>query len=149
MKPHNGKLHNSDYEYCTLCGRNCGINRQTDQRGFCGEGSELRVASASIHKGEEPPITGIGGSGTIFITGCTLGCSFCQNYQISHQGMGSIVSRELFASICMELERQGAENINIVTGSHAVPAIVAGLEAARSSGLKVPALWNSSAYESV
>ncbi len=91
----------------------------------------------------------MGGSGTIFITGCTLRCSFCQNYQISHQGMGLIVSPVEFASICMELESQGAENINIVTGSHAVPAIVEGLKAARHRGLMIPALWNSSAYESV
>jgi putative pyruvate formate lyase activating enzyme len=116
--------------------------------GYCGESSELRLASASIHRGEEPPISGRGGSGTIFVTGCNLGCGFCQNYQISREGLGRAVNGEEFAAITLALKKAGAENINIVTGSHAVPAIVSALDRAREEGLDLPVLWNSSAYES-
>jgi putative pyruvate formate lyase activating enzyme len=108
------------------------------------------VASASIHRGEEPPLTGAGGSGAIFISGCNLGCVFCQNYQISQAGnasLGRAVDTGEFAAICLALQEKGAENINIVTGSHAVPAIAAGISAARGQGLSLPVLWNTSAYE--
>ena len=88
-----------------------------------------------------------GGSGTIFFTGCTLRCSFCQNYQISQQGMGREISTDEFAAICMQLEEAGAENINLVTGSHHIPAIAAGIRAAKQAGLSIPVAWNSSAYE--
>jgi putative pyruvate formate lyase activating enzyme len=138
------------YRKCVLCPRLCGANRRAGFRGFCGETAELRVASASIHRGEEPPLTGAGGSGTIFITGCNLGCAFCQNYQIS-QGKGASLGRALdtgeFAAICLALQDEGAENINLVTGSHAAPAIAAGISAAREQGLSLPVLWNSSGYE--
>jgi putative pyruvate formate lyase activating enzyme len=149
------------YQNCVLCPRACGVNRQAGRRGFCGETAELRVAAAVLHRGEEPPLCGSGGSGTVFISGCNLGCVFCQNWQISQGGLsagrgavntggvlGRAVSAEEFASICLALQEKGAENINIVTGSHAVPAIVEGLTAARKAGLSIPALWNSSAYES-
>jgi putative pyruvate formate lyase activating enzyme len=109
----------------------------------------LRIASASIHRGEEPPITGNGGSGTVFITGCTLGCVFCQNWQISQAGQGRVVSAGEFAGICLALEKKGAENINLVTGSHAIPALIGGIHVAREQGLAIPILWNSSAYEGV
>jgi putative pyruvate formate lyase activating enzyme len=117
-------------------------------RAYCGETAELRIACASIHRGEEPILTGKGGSGAVFVTGCNLGCVFCQNYQISRQGMGRPVKTEEFAALALRLQELGAENINIVTGSHAVPAIAAGIDAARSGGLRIPVLWNSSAYES-
>lgn len=125
------------------------------QRAYCGETEELRVASASIHRGEEPVLTGAGGSGTVFVTGCNLGCVFCQNYQISRQGMGRTVEAEEFAAIVLRLQGLGAENINIVTGSHAIPAIAAGIDLARKGlsqagpgdKLRIPVLWNSSAYE--
>jgi putative pyruvate formate lyase activating enzyme len=134
---------------CSLCPRNCQIDRDAGERGYCGETAELRLAAASIHRGEEPPVTGTGGSGTIFVSGCNLGCVFCQNYQISQQGMGRSVSAAEFAEICLALQKRGAENINIVTGSHAVPAIAEGLDAAMAAGLRIPVLWNSSAYESL
>jgi putative pyruvate formate lyase activating enzyme len=130
-----------------LCPRNCGVDRITGTKGYCGETAELRLAAAGIHRGEEPPITGTGGSGTIFVTGCNLGCGFCQNYQIAQDGMGRVVTTEEFARICLVLQEKGVENINIVTGSHAVPAIVAGIRMAQSLGLAIPILWNSSAYE--
>ena len=107
---------------------------------------------AVIHRGEEPPLVGTGGSGTIFISGCNLGCTFCQNYRIS-QGkdgegsLGTAVTAQEFAEICMMLRDKGAENINIVTGSHAIPAIAEGLAVAKSAGVRIPVLWNSSAYE--
>jgi putative pyruvate formate lyase activating enzyme len=125
------------------------------------ETSGLRIGAAVIHKGEEPPVTGTGGSGTIFISGCNLGCVFCQNYQIS-QGEGSktsgsakipplgkAVSAGDFADICAALRDRGAENINIVTGSHAVPGIIKGIIAARKIGVRLPVLWNSSGYDSI
>ena len=107
----------------------------------------MRIAFAGIHQGEEPPITGKGGSGTVFVTGCNLGCAFCQNYQISQAGMGRPVSPEKFVEICLSLQERGAENINIVTGSHAGPAIALGIKEARKQGLIIPVLWNSSGYE--
>jgi putative pyruvate formate lyase activating enzyme len=110
--------------------------------------ADLRLASASIHRGEEPPISGRGGSGTIFVTGCGLGCGFCQNCQISRNGMGRPVEGPEFVAIILALQKAGAENINIVTGSHAVPAIISALDQARKRGLDIPVLWNSSAYES-
>ena len=136
-----------EYESCTLCPRNCGIDRNSGETGFCGETADIRVAWAGFHFGEEPPITGKNGSGTIFITGCNLRCAFCQNYQISQEGMGRVVTRDEFAELCLLLEREGAENINIVTGSHAIPGIATGLRLAKNKGLAVPVLWNTSAYE--
>jgi putative pyruvate formate lyase activating enzyme len=132
---------------CALCPRRCGADRVSGSRGFCGESAEIRIAAAAIHRGEEPPITGQGGSGTVFFTGCTLGCSFCQNYQISRAGMGRVVDEAEFTRICLALQERGAENINLVTGSHQAPAIARFLRAARKQGLRIPLLWNSSAYE--
>ena len=136
------------YQSCRLCPRNCGVNRLEGETGFCGETAQLKIGAAVIHKGEEPPLTGKGGSGTIFISGCNLGCSFCQNYQISQEGLGKAVSPQEFADICAALCDKGAENINIVTGSHVVPGIIEGLNAAREAGVTIPALWNSSGYDS-
>jgi len=150
------------YKSCVLCPRNCGVDRLAGEIGFCGETAVLRVAAALLHFGEEPPLVGNGGSGTIFISGCNLGCAFCQNYQISQgeceahstahgargQALGKAVNAEEFASICLSLRDKGAENINIVTGSHAIPAIIEGIAAARKAGARLPVLWNSSAYES-
>lgn len=137
------------YDQCILCPRKCKINRNLGETGFCGETADLRLAWAGLHFGEEPPITGTGGSGAIFVTGCNLGCSFCQNYQISRDGMGTIVSDTEFIAICTALQEAGAENINIVTGSHAIPAIARMLHAARDEGFSLPFLWNSSSYETV
>ena len=137
------------YENCVQCPRKCSLNRRANQRGFCGENASLKIASAGLHFGEEPPVTVFGGSGTIFFTGCTLRCSFCQNYQISQKGMGAEVDRETFVKMCLSLQEHGAENINLVTGSHHIPLIADFLSAARDSGLKIPIAWNSSAYESI
>jgi putative pyruvate formate lyase activating enzyme len=153
----------SPYKHCLLCPRRCGVDREAGFRGYCGETAALRLAFAGIHRGEEPPVTGRGGSGTVFVSGCNLGCAFCQNYQISQgdishegcvsnegnipQGIGRPVSGDEFAEICLALQNKGAENINIVTGSHAAPALALGVRQARKQGLTIPALWNSSGYD--
>lgn len=137
------------YDSCRLCPHDCKVNRNKGELGICGESAELRLAFAGLHFGEEPLITGSGGSGTIFVSGCNLGCAFCQNFQISQEKMGSVVSTEDFATICLKLEKEGAENINIVTGSHAIPALALGLKEAKKKGLSIPVCWNSSAYENV
>jgi putative pyruvate formate lyase activating enzyme len=145
------------YKNCRLCPRSCGVDRTAGPGGYCGESSQLRLAFAGLHRGEEPPLSGTGGSGTIFVTGCNLGCILCQNWQISTgnitaagkagKRLGRTVSANEFTAICLALQNKGAENINIVTGSHAVPAIVQGLNAAKTAGLRIPVLWNSSGYE--
>ena len=136
------------YANCQQCPRNCGIDRSSTT-GFGKETSDIRLAVACLHFGEEPLITVHGGSGTIFLTGCNLRCAFCQNYQISQQGMGTRVSKEEFAEICLRLEEAGAENINLVTGSHHIPALAEGLSEAKKRGLTIPICWNSSGYDSV
>ncbi len=137
------------YNSCTQCPRNCKANRTDGKAGFCKEDKEIRIASAGLHFGEEPLITVHGGSGTIFFTGCTLHCAFCQNYQIAHQGMGKAVSKDEFIKICLKLQEIGAENINLVTGSHIIPQLAEYLKAARDAGVTIPYCWNSSAYEKV
>jgi putative pyruvate formate lyase activating enzyme len=141
------------YKNCRLCPRSCGVDRVAGETGFCKESAALRIACAVLHRGEEPPLVGKGGSGAVFISGCNLGCAFCQNHQISQgvsgrRGLGKEVSVEAFAAICLALQERGAENVNIVTGSHAIPAIIEGIVAAKKAGLRIPVLWNSSAYES-
>ena len=137
------------YKKCEQCPRACGVDRTAGKKGFCGEDDKLRAAVACLHFGEEPFVTVFGGSGTIFITGCTLACAFCQNYQISQKGYGKEISVDEFADICLDLQKAGAENINIVTGGHHIPALAQGLKAARNLGLAIPVCWNSSGYESV
>ena len=142
-----------DYSKCVQCPRKCGIDRTKESAhshaGFCRENDKIRIAVACLHFGEEPLLTVHGGSGTIFLTGCNLRCAFCQNYQISQQGMGAEVSKSEFAEICLRLENAGAENINLVTGSHHIPALAEGLSEAIRQGLKIPVCWNSSGYDDV
>ena len=132
--------YSSLYKNCTLCPRNCGVDRTAESQrssrqkmGYCAESARLRIASADLHFGEEKPITGKGGSGTIFISGCSLGCIFCQNHDISqgNPSFGREISISDFANICLKLELRGAENINIVTGSHVVPVIIEGIITAK------------------
>ena len=142
------------YSPCVLCPRTCGVDRLAGETGYCGETAVLRIGTAVIYRGEEPPLIGTGGSGTIFISGCNLGCVYCQCYQISQgekgaSALGRAVSAVEFAGICVKLQDNGAENINIVTGSHAVPAVIEGLIAAKKAGVQIPVLWNSSGYECV
>jgi putative pyruvate formate lyase activating enzyme len=139
----------SSYKNCRLCPRGCGVDRSAGNKGFCGETAALRIAAAAVHRGEEPPITGTGGSGAVFVSGCALQCAFCQNYQISQQGMGKAATEDEFARICLALQEKHAENINIVTGSHAAPSLAVGIRTARRQGLAIPVLWNSSGYETL
>lgn len=139
----------SYYKECVQCPRGCRADRISGRAGFCGEDMTLRAASAGLHFGEEPPVTVFGGSGTVFLTGCTLRCAFCQNYQISQDGMGSPLDSAEFTRICLALEEKGAENINLVTGSHHIPVLAQFIRDAKNSGVTVPFCWNSSAYETV
>lgn len=137
------------YSCCCQCPRNCGVDRISGQVGFCLENADLKISVACLHFGEEPPVTVHGGSGTVFFSGCNLRCAFCQNYQISQQGMGKAVSKEEFSDICLRLQDAGAENINLVTPSHHIPKIALYIEEAKKNGLVLPVCWNSSGYESV
>ena len=134
---------------CSLCPRKCGIDRLKGEVGICQGGAELMVSSASSHFGEEPPLVGSHGSGTIFLTHCNLRCVFCQNYDISHLGVGRITSSSDMAGVMLRLQRIGCHNINFVSPTHFVPQIVASLPEAIDSGLKVPLVFNCGGYESL
>lgn len=136
------------YEKCDICPRNCGANRENeDTVGFCGETATMRLARAALHFWEEPCISGEAGSGAVFFSGCNLRCVFCQNYRISRSDVGKEVSVEHLAEIFMDLQSQGANNINLVTPTHFIPGIVQALKLAKSQGLTVPIVYNSSGYE--
>ncbi|MBQ9924764.1 MAG: radical SAM protein [Clostridia bacterium] len=131
---------------CTLCPRQCGIDRSVG-RGFCGEGDTVRIARYQKHEWEEPPISGTGGSGTVFFTGCTLKCVFCQNYEVS-RGMGYEVTVGQLADIFLELQEMGCHNVSMVTGSHFTPQILRALDTVRDR-LHIPVVWNCGGYESI
>lgn len=134
---------------CKLCPRICGADRR-QARGFCGASDHIEAARASLHQWEEPPISGTNGSGTVFFSHCSLGCVFCQNRQISRRdGTGQILSAEELADTFLSLEQKGAHNINLVTGAHYVPQIIQALSCAKSNGLHIPIIYNSSGYERV
>ncbi len=134
---------------CTLCPRTCGVDRREGERGFCRTGDRPVVSSWGPHFGEERPLVGRGGSGTIFFTNCNLGCLFCQNYSISRLGEGMEVSTERLSSIMLELQQRGCHNINLVTPTHQVPMILEALGAAIDGGLRLPLVYNSGGYESI
>ena len=136
-------------EACTLCPRNCGVNRKKGEKGFCRMGDTAIVASYGPHFGEERPLVGMGGSGTIFFSNCNLGCVFCQNYDISHFGEGQEISIERLASIMIDLQVQGCHNINLVTPTHQTPMILRSLKIAIEGGLRIPVVYNCGGYESV
>ena len=132
---------------CILCPRNCGINRDSGDRGFCGESSSVRIARAALHFWEEPVISGDKGSGTVFFTGCNLKCIFCQNASIATSEVGKEVSIGTLAEIFLKLQDQGANNINLVTASHYVTQVVQSIRIARKLGLAIPIVYNTSSYE--
>ena len=134
---------------CKLCPRNCGANRSSGKRGFCGAGEKIRVARAALHYWEEPCISGDIGSGTVFFSYCTLKCVFCQNYDISQCTWGKEITIERLAEIFIELQNKGALNINLVTPTHYVPQIIEALKIAKGKGLSLPIIYNSSGYENV
>jgi putative pyruvate formate lyase activating enzyme len=136
-------------KHCILCPRNCGVDRTSDEVGFCGTGDKPFVSSWSPHFGEEKPLVGRYGSGTIFFSHCNLGCLFCQNWTISHAGEGSTVFFETLADIMLTLQQYGCHNINLVTPTHQVPMILRSLEMAIKKGLRVPIVYNCGGYESL
>ena len=138
----------SPYRACKLCPRRCGADR-TKTAGFCGQTDEIRVGRAALHMWEEPCISGSEGSGTVFFVGCTLGCVYCQNYQISRRGAaeGKIVSVGRLAEIFLELQEKRANNINLVTPTMFSPSIIEAVRISREKGLKIPVLYNTSGYE--
>jgi putative pyruvate formate lyase activating enzyme len=134
---------------CKLCARECGVNRLQDERGFCRSGSRAMISSAGPHFGEEPPLVGRYGSGTIFLTNCNLQCVFCQNYDISQLGHGREVESDQLAGAMLALQKAGCHNINFVTPTHYIPQILASLLIAVRNGLRVPLVHNCGGYESV
>lgn len=137
------------YENCLLCPRKCGINRRTGQTGVCGVSSEIKVARAALHYWEEPCISGKRGSGAVFFSGCSLHCVFCQNREISDGKEGKVISKARLSDIFMELAGKGANNINLVTPGQYIPDIVWAVNDAKSRGMKLPIIYNTSGYENV
>jgi len=134
---------------CQVCPRNCGVNRLEGEKGFCHSGKEIMISSYNSHFGEEPPLVGNFGSGTIFFTNCNLRCVYCQNYPISQLGNGNKVSLSKLAEIMLALQKRKCHNINLVTPTHFVPQILKSLKIAIEIGLRIPIVYNTSSYESV
>lgn len=137
------------YKKCTLCARRCAINRELSERGFCKMTDSVTIARAALHNWEEPVISGTRGSGTVFFSGCSLGCVFCQNREISGGEKGTSISKERLAEIMLSLKAQGAHNINLVTPTHFAPSIKDAILIAKKEGLDIPIVYNTSSYDSV
>ncbi|NLL77031.1 MAG: radical SAM protein [Clostridiales bacterium] len=138
-----------DLRDCTICPRNCHVDRFAGQTGYCGQTNKIKAARASLHMWEEPCISGQTGSGTVFFSGCNMGCVFCQNHTISKGIIGRNISSERLAEIFLELQEQKACNINLVTPTHFIPQIVEALKIAKNDGLSIPVVYNTSSYEKV
>lgn len=136
-------------ETCVLCPRECRVNRLKGEKGVCGVDAQLWISSYGPHYGEEPPLSGTNGSGTIFFTFCNLRCVYCQNYSISQLGDGDIISIPDLAGIMLYLQGIGCHNINLVTPTHFLPQIVSAIVIAVEKGLKIPIVYNTSGYEKV
>ena len=136
-------------EKCNICPHKCGVNRLNNEKGFCRTGRNAIISSYFPHHGEEFPIRGFNGSGTIFISNCNMKCVYCQNYDISQLGNGEEVSAKYFADAMLYLQAQGCHNINFVTPSHVVPQILEALIIAIKRGLKIPLVYNTSSYDSL
>ena len=136
-------------EKCELCPRKCGVNRIKGEKGYCRSGKDLIVSSISPHYGEEDPLVGNYGSGTIFLTNCNLRCIFCQNYDISQRGHGSHMDLEELAKNMLKLQKMGCHNLNFVTPTHFVPQLVKSIKIATEIGLKIPIVYNCGGYESL
>ena len=134
-------------KHCTLCPRKCGIDRTAGQTGYCGLPGHALIDCALAHHGEEPPLSGVHGSGTIFFSSCNLRCIFCQNYQISHNVQGNAVTSDALARIMLDLQDQKCHNINAVTPTPQAPFILSALRTARARGLVVPFVYNCGGYE--
>lgn len=132
---------------CVLCPRACKVNRLAGEKGYCRATENAVVNTAQLHPGEEPPISGSKGSGTVFFAGCTMGCRFCQNYEISQEGWGEEVDDQHLARVFLELQEAGAHNINMVTPTPHLVAVLSALAIAREKGLTLPVVYNTSGYE--
>ncbi|MDD4979971.1 MAG: radical SAM protein [Candidatus Omnitrophica bacterium] len=150
---HNGKLDSISEEIfamlssCTICPRKCKVNRLKDKKGFCRTGLKPKVYSFMAHHGEEPPVSGRRGSGTIFFSGCNMACAYCQNYEFSQLGGGREIEIEALADFMLQLQEAGCHNINLVTPTHCLPQILKALSLAIPKGLKIPLVYNTSGYE--
>lgn len=136
-------------EECIICPRNCRIDRTKGKRGYCRENDKIVVARAALHMWEEPCISGTNGSGTVFFSGCNLGCVYCQNHNISKGLSGKEITTERLAEIFLELQSKGAHNINLVTPTHFVPQIIEALVMSKNKGFSIPIVYNTSGYEKV
>ncbi|RLD07783.1 MAG: radical SAM protein [Chloroflexota bacterium] len=134
---------------CDICPRNCGVNRIAGEVGICGVGKRVWVSSYGPHHGEEDPLRGVYGSGTIFFSGCNLNCLYCQNADISQKLSGEEVSTRVLASMMLELQRMGCHNINLVSPTHVVPQIVEAILLAAADGLTLPVVYNSGGYDAI
>ena len=135
---------------CTLCPRECGAKRLDGEKGICGvSGTKIMGARAALHMWEEPCISGEAGSGTVFFSGCSLRCVYCQNHEIAHAQSGLEITIERLADIFLELQEKGAANINLVTPTHYTPEIIIAIEQAKKKGLHLPIIYNCSGYEKV
>ncbi len=149
----NGKLDSrikeafSMLESCCICPRKCGVNRLKNEQGYCKTGLLPKIFSFMAHQGEEPPISGELGSGTIFFSYCSMSCVYCQNYEFSQLGQGKEVSREELAGCMLELQKMGCHNLNLVTPTHVMPQILASLQLAIKKGLSIPIVYNTGGYE--
>ncbi len=159
MNPGYKNIPNDEWDYridslysllspCRLCPRECGADRLNDKTGFCRSGKDITISSTGPHFGEERPLSGSGGSGTIFLTNCNLGCVYCQNYEISHLGYGRKTSIEDLAASMLLLQKKGCHNINFVTPTHFTPQIVKAVRQASQTGLYIPIVYNCGGYES-
>ena len=137
------------FNKCNICPRECNVNRNKGEIGYCGASNKIKIGGYHLHMWEEPIITGKNGSGTIFFSYCNLRCVYCQNYDISINNNGTEISIERFSDICLLLQEMGAENINLVTPSHYIPLIRDGLIMAKRKGLIIPIVYNTSGYEKV
>ncbi len=139
----------NEYERCELCPHLCRVNRSAGMKGVCNQGDMMNIAWIGLHKGEEPPVSGEEGSGTIFFTGCTLQCPSCQNHQISSRGTSFFVpvTPSELSEYMLALEHMGAATINLITGTHFIPSIRESLILAKEKGLSLPVVWNSSGFE--
>jgi putative pyruvate formate lyase activating enzyme len=136
-------------EQCDLCPHQCGVNRLGGEKGFCQAPDKAVVYSHFPHYGEELPLVGQSGSGTIFFSNCTLRCVFCQNWPIAHLGRGTVVSDDSLAEMMLDLQRRGCHNINLVTPTHVMPNILGAVRVALSRGLRLPLCYNTGGYETV
>jgi len=134
---------------CTLCPRDCHVNRLRDERGQCKAGAQLTLAAAFPHLGEEPPLSGASGSGAIFVSWCNLLCQFCQSWEVNHRGEGVLVSARELADVMLDLQSRGCHNVNFVTPTHYVPQLVAALPFAIERGFRLPLVYNCGGYEAL